>query len=50
MVRAWFRRALAPREVCGPLCRAVQAEVESIGRAAGISDEVGKRRGGRRQS
>jgi hypothetical protein len=26
-----------PRDVCGPLCRAVQDEVESIGRAADLA-------------
>ena len=37
MVGRWFKRALAPRVADDPLWRAVQDEVESIGRAAEIA-------------
>lgn len=44
MVRDWFRQILYPPEVCGPMCKAVQDEVRSIGRAEALARQSKKER------
>lgn len=44
MVAAWMKPFLTPRAGCGPLCRSIQAEVESIGRAEALARQSKKKR------
>lgn len=48
MVSDWIRRLGAPKTVCGPLCRDVQNEVASIGRAEALARHQRKQKMQRR--
>ncbi len=44
MVVNWLKFLLEPAERCGPLCRDVQDEVASIGRAEALARQARKHR------
>lgn len=42
MVGTWFRSLVRSKDACGPLCREVEREIDSIGRADALARHVAK--------